>query len=127
MAKRLATGLGESARAARLRLGLTQEEVAERLGMAPEVYGRLERGNMLPSVPTLRVLCLLLGMSANVALGTVLLGVGNWSPEVRPPEESVEMRRLMRRARALDEQALHVLSLLAAYLAKKHGRQRKKK
>ena len=54
MAKKLATRLGECARAARQRLNLTQEDVAERIGIATEVYGRLERGNMLPSVPTFR-------------------------------------------------------------------------
>lgn len=50
--------VGKAARSARLRLGLTQADVAERVNLASEVYGRLERGIMLPSVPTLRRLSL---------------------------------------------------------------------
>ncbi|HEX8705831.1 MAG TPA: helix-turn-helix transcriptional regulator, partial [Myxococcaceae bacterium] len=44
MEKPLASTLGAVARAARMRAGLTQEDVAERIGMASEVYGRMERG-----------------------------------------------------------------------------------
>lgn len=51
--QRLAATLGRAVRAARMRVGLTQVELAESIGTAPEVYGRLERGKMLPSVPTL--------------------------------------------------------------------------
>lgn len=36
--------LGESARAARLRLGLTQAEVAKKVGLKSGVYVRVERG-----------------------------------------------------------------------------------
>jgi transcriptional regulator with XRE-family HTH domain len=50
---KLAQSIGRNARAARGALGLTQSEIAERAGLATEVYGRLERGTMLPSVPTL--------------------------------------------------------------------------
>ncbi len=121
MAKKLATRLGESARAARQRLGLTQEDVAERIGIATEVYGRLERGNMLPSVPTFRKLCSVLGMSADEALGLSPEGAHGWPSAAPPPEanEPVELRRLMRRARQLDRHALRVLSLVAAHLGQK--------
>jgi DNA-binding XRE family transcriptional regulator len=44
--------LGESARAARLQLGLTQAEVAKKVRLKSGVYGRVERGMMMPSVPT---------------------------------------------------------------------------
>ena len=54
---KLARHLGKTARAARLLAKLTQADVAERVGIATEVYGRLERGAMLPSAPTLRKLC----------------------------------------------------------------------
>ncbi len=43
-----------------MRAGLTQVELAESIGTATEVYGRLERGKMLPSVPTLFRLCVAL-------------------------------------------------------------------
>lgn len=68
MVDRLAQSIGRTARAARIRLNLTQAEVAELLETAPEVYGRLERGKMLPSVRTLRRLCEILGISADECL-----------------------------------------------------------
>ncbi|HEY0092769.1 MAG TPA: helix-turn-helix transcriptional regulator, partial [Archangium sp.] len=43
----LAATIGTAARAARVQANLTQEDVAERVGLATEVYGRLERGGML--------------------------------------------------------------------------------
>ena len=66
--KRLSKNIGESCRAARMKARLTQEDVAEKVGIATEVYGRLERGNMNPSVPTLRKVCLVLNLSADAAL-----------------------------------------------------------
>ncbi|WNG20517.1 helix-turn-helix transcriptional regulator [Cystobacter fuscus] len=124
MAKKLATRLGECARAARQRLNLTQEDVAERVGIATEVYGRLERGNMLPSVPTFRKLCAVLSLSADEALGlSTAEGSSSWTPPAPPPEasEPAELRRLMRRARQLDRNSLRVLSLVAAHLGQKNG------
>ena len=49
----LALQLGKLARAAREKAGLTQQETAERVGVVTEVYGRMERGLLLPSLPTL--------------------------------------------------------------------------
>ncbi len=43
-------------------LGLTQSEVAEGVPLASEVYGRLERGGMLPSVPILMRLAAVLSV-----------------------------------------------------------------
>jgi transcriptional regulator with XRE-family HTH domain len=40
----LQQSLGAAARAARLRLGLTQAQVAKRAAMSAGVYGRVERG-----------------------------------------------------------------------------------
>ena len=60
--------LGSRLRRARMRLELTQEQVATSVGFVPTVYGRIERGDMLPSVPKLRELCLLLGVSADALL-----------------------------------------------------------
>ncbi|WP_216623551.1 helix-turn-helix transcriptional regulator, partial [Corallococcus exercitus] len=69
MERKLAVSVGAAARAARLRAGLTQADVADRVGIASEVYGRLERGKMMPSVPTLFRLCLALQLSADASLG----------------------------------------------------------
>lgn len=50
---RLAAQIGINARNARKAMALTQHEVAERVDLATEVYGRIERGGMMPSVGTL--------------------------------------------------------------------------
>jgi transcriptional regulator with XRE-family HTH domain len=68
MDEKLRHALGEAARAARLRLGLTQAEVAKKVGLKPGVFGRVERGMMTPSVPTLRRICETLSISADVLL-----------------------------------------------------------
>jgi transcriptional regulator with XRE-family HTH domain len=68
MDEKLQRLLGEAARAARLRLGLTQAEVAKKVRLKSGVYGRVERGMMTPSVPTLRRMCETLGISSDVLL-----------------------------------------------------------
>ena len=45
--------LSQTLHAARMRLGLTQVQVAEAVGCSHEFYGRCERGEALPSVPLL--------------------------------------------------------------------------
>jgi transcriptional regulator with XRE-family HTH domain len=52
-ARSLAKTIGDRARGFRLSLGATQERAAEWIGLSSQVYARLERGEMLPSVPTL--------------------------------------------------------------------------
>lgn len=56
MDEKLQRLLGNAARAARLRLGLTQAEVAKKVGLKSGVYGRVDGGMMMPSGPTHRVL-----------------------------------------------------------------------
>ncbi|ADO75529.1 helix-turn-helix domain-containing protein [Stigmatella aurantiaca] len=114
MEQRLATIIGAAVRAARQRLDLTQADVAERVGIATEVYGRLERGHMLPSVKTLRRLCLVLNCSSDVLLGVT-------SPE-KPVEvaedpheygERPEVRRVLRTLRRLEPAQLKLISQVA--------------
>jgi transcriptional regulator with XRE-family HTH domain len=72
---RISVQIGATAREARKRAKLTQEDVAERLGVAPEVYGRMERGVIMPSVSRLKKLCEVLGVSARIdpkSVGEVL-------------------------------------------------------
>jgi len=114
MDKKLAEAIGSAARAARKRAQLTQADVAERLSLASEVYGRLERGLMLPSVPTLRKLCLVLTVSADELLG-IRQADGSLASEAPPTYgESPDLRRLMRRAQRLDRRKQRLLGLLAA-------------
>lgn len=89
--------LGAVLRRARTRLELTQEQVAREVGFVPTVYGRIERGDMLPSVPKLRSLCSILGISADVLLSLrsdEVLSTPKPTTE-EPPGDSPELRRLV--------------------------------
>ena len=111
--------LGRGLLKARERMGFTQAEAASLVGLAPAVYGRVERGGMLPSVPTLYRLCTVLGVSANV-----LLGFDSEEEDVVPPspseasEESPELRRLASTLRTLSPSALRTMSALASAIRK---------
>lgn len=117
MADKLALSIGLAARQARHRLELTQADVAELLGMAPEVYGRLERGQMLPSVPTLRRLCTALDLSADECLG--LGSASRLATGERPPRYGPAPRllRLAMRLDALSPRQLRLLTQLGRELA----------
>jgi transcriptional regulator with XRE-family HTH domain len=79
--------IGEVARAAREGLGLTQAQVAQKMGMNPGVYGRLERGGMMPSVGALRRLATALGVPPDALLDMspeeVPISARDLSPETR--------------------------------------------
>jgi transcriptional regulator with XRE-family HTH domain len=117
MERKLSANVGAAARAARLRAGLTQTDVAERVGIASEVYGRMERGKMLPSVPTLFRLCLALQISADVALGLLTAAAAEaavWEEDSPDKDHLPEMRRLLRTLRLLPKGQLRLMSLVAA-------------
>ncbi|QRK05261.1 helix-turn-helix domain-containing protein [Archangium violaceum] len=111
----LARHLGRVAREARQKAGLTQAEAAERIGLATEVYGRLERGNMLPSLPTLLRLCRALAVDANPLLGFSASQPPEWLTLEAPAEdEPPAMRRLLRTVRQLKPRQLTALSSAAS-------------
>lgn len=87
-----------------MRLELTQEQVARAVGFVPTVYGRIERGDMVPSTAKLRALCALLGVSADEVLSLraeestpprAEQGTPPEQPAVKAPEDSPELRRLI--------------------------------
>ncbi|WP_224373156.1 helix-turn-helix domain-containing protein [Hyalangium versicolor] len=123
MDKPLSSILGAAVRIARVRAGLTQEDVAERIGMASEVYGRMERGQMLPRVENLRRLCLVLNVAPQELLGLEAMGLGKVdSPreEAKPrPDDTADMRRLVRRLRRLNPTQVKLLSLVAGAMLSK--------
>ena len=104
----LAMTLGAAALAARRRAALTQAEVARRVGIQLEVYGRIERGQMFPSVPTLRRLCVALGIPSDELLGLE----GAVGPR-STADASSAFRRLESAARGLSASQLRILHLLA--------------
>lgn len=115
---RLARHLGKTARAARVQAKLTQADVAERVGIATEVYGRLERGAMLPSVPTLLKLCSTLHADANALLGLKsglpLVSLDTSATKEEPPR----VRQVLRSLRRLTPTQLSAVGHVASTFAK---------
>ncbi len=110
--------IGTALLGARERAGLTQADVASMVGLASAVYGRIERGHMLPSVPSLHRLCVALSISANVLLG---LGSEEVSVPTTPAEpiDPPELRRLASILPSLSPSALRTLAALASAIALK--------
>ncbi|MCY1042139.1 helix-turn-helix transcriptional regulator [Corallococcus sp. bb12-1] len=117
MNEELAITIGTAARAAREHLGLTQAEVAERIGLVHAVYSRLERGKMLPSVPSLYRLCGELRVSPETLMGLTPKASGRKSQRSQE-EEGPKLRRLLHLAQKLEEEDLDALLHVASALAR---------
>lgn len=90
--------LGRNIRQARHRLGLTQEQMAERIDMAPEVYGRMERGHLVPRLERFVALCRVLGESPDRLIaprGGGEEGEAAPSPRVRTEASLKALRRAL--------------------------------
>jgi transcriptional regulator with XRE-family HTH domain len=119
MEDRLARAMGAALKAARLRAGLTQAQAAEKVGLAAGVYGRLERGGMMPSVQTLRRISAALKVPSDTLLGLTSSEVTAWVDAVpEAPQEPAELRRLSRNLRKLSTSDLKVLHVVALALAR---------
>jgi transcriptional regulator with XRE-family HTH domain len=118
MDEKLQRTLGEVAREAREHLGLTQAQVARKVGLVAGVYGRIERGDMMPSVPSLRRICLVLGISSDALLGMSSFQVAATMNEA-PSEENLspELRRVIHQLRTWSPKRLKVLSKVLKVLA----------
>lgn len=66
----------ENLKAARIRAGLTQKEVADRLGVGKSTYSQYETGTNEPSIPRIKALAKILGVTGDELLG------------LTPPEET---------------------------------------
>lgn len=120
----LARHVGRMARQVRAKTDLTQREVAERMGLATEVYGRMERGQMLPSLPTLLRLCGALGVDANTLLGFDSGEAPAWLvPTALPDSQPPALRRLLLTARGLEPQQLRALGNVASVMRPASGTQ----
>jgi transcriptional regulator with XRE-family HTH domain len=69
MCAKLSQQIGTHVRAARHRVGLSQAQVAEAIHVPTLVFSRLERGRLLPSLPTLVDLCGVLRIPVDLILG----------------------------------------------------------
>jgi transcriptional regulator with XRE-family HTH domain len=102
--------IGERARAARTRLGLNQSEVAERVGISNEVYGRLERGLMTPRLATFLRLCNVLGVEPNELL------LASPGPPLRNDAMSSKLRQLVAVLEHADSNVLKRVTEVARWL-----------
>ncbi len=67
--------LGSKISEYRQNMGLTQEELAMRIGITPQALSKWERGQSLPDLALLIDLCHILGCSADVLLGTAVANI----------------------------------------------------
>lgn len=115
--KSLAATFARTLRAARNVLGWTQADLAERVGIAVEAYGRLERGGVLPRADTLVRLSVALGVSTDSLLGLSPDGSASRRLAAEPEGEYGavgETRRLVRRLRMESRRTARLLDALEA-------------
>lgn len=112
--------LAKVAKDTRLRLGLTQAQMAQRTHLAAAVYGRIERARMMPSVPTLLRLCDALELDANTLLGFQLKQPPPWLvPTSEAEDDTPEVRRFLRTIRTLTPVQHAALATLARSMVAK--------
>lgn len=58
----------EQIREARLKRGLTQEQLAELIDISPRTYKKYETGKTVPRIQTIRKLCIALNTSSDYLL-----------------------------------------------------------
>ena len=111
--QKLTAHLGAALREARLQTEWTQADVAERVGVATEVYGRMERGHMTPSVLNLWTLCRVLRLDVAAALGLEPRESAAWGRGSTAEDDPPRLRRLLRTLRQLDDRQLAAIGSVA--------------
>jgi len=111
----LTTTISKSVRQARASRGLTQQDVAEKLGISVEFYGRIERGTRSPGLDTAVRMAVVLGVSLDKLVG---LDDTAEAPELvaryaqQADHDPPEHRRLFRQLRAMPVPKLRVVTTL---------------
>ena len=89
---------GQRVRSSRRALGLTQEELAEKVGISASFMGHIERGTRVASLETLIALCNVLQVSPQTLLQASLNSLDVHLPSELGPEERSQLRHLFRLA-----------------------------
>jgi len=108
MHEAFAAEFGHVLREARQRKGLRQGEVAQALHLSVLVYGRMERGKLLPSITVLHDLCVVLDVSSEELLQCAALR-SETDASVRD-EVYALMRALLVRLSKLPDAQMQVLA-----------------
>jgi len=115
MSSALMRSIGRAARQARRARKLTQEDVADRVGVSTQFYGRIERGNALPSVTTLRRMLEVLDLRADALLGVSMSEAASSDDDATQAQHEADnphLRRLMRYLRRASPVTLQVVKVL---------------
>ena len=86
------TAMGKRVRSKRLELGLTQQKMAEQLGVSLSFYGHIERGTRVPSIETLVTIANCLNVGIDYLLADSLTARGR----SRSLEELNALRKYLR-------------------------------
>jgi len=81
--KRLAGSIGKAIAKQRVRSNMTQEEVAERLGVGNEAVSRIERGRVIPNIVRLIELAEIFNCEAAELLGQASSHVDDQSGRIK--------------------------------------------
>jgi transcriptional regulator with XRE-family HTH domain len=130
MDKDVAVAIGNAARHARHALQLTQQQVAEQLGVSVEFYSRMERGLAHPSLDRFLRMLDVLGVSADTLLGLDAREPVPVAVALTSPDDPRDVRRVVA---ALQKLPASTLRFVAALLNEfelleaggKRGRQRR--
>ena len=113
--------LGPRLKDARKAMGISQEDAAELIGISSEFFARMERGNALPGMETLKKLSEKLHVTVDYLLGTdqVQLSLGEEAKLVasRDPEQLAYVVERARGDTALTRVILSLLRLCDIRLA----------
>jgi transcriptional regulator with XRE-family HTH domain len=108
--KELASVVGRAIARQRMRCGLTQEDVAERLGVGNEAVSRIERGVVMPNVARLVELAAIFGCETAELLTEASLN---------PNDQASRVARLLA---ALDSEDRRLIVELVGRLAERMSR-----
>ena len=97
----------ENMKKARIRAGLTQAQMAEKIGVAPPTYSLYESGNREPDIKKIKQIAIILGITGNE-----LLGIDDEGNEIGVTASLTNHEeRMLDKYRALPENYRHVADL----------------
>lgn len=102
------TAMGHRIRAARKSRGMTQAEMAEKIGVSASFYGHIERGSRVASLETTAKLCTCLHISADYLLGLSLDSAVNMLPDnLTDQQKHIALTMINGAIKALTEDDTH--------------------
>jgi transcriptional regulator with XRE-family HTH domain len=119
--------LRENLKPARNRAKLSQADVAERIGIATEVYGKIERGDRLPRLRTLVKLALVLKVSVDVLLGLDAPGDIPVAVSSREDDLPPDARPVLRSVRELAPDQIKLITKTGVHLIEAKAERRRRR